>query len=335
MREPGRDLALEAIEAVLRERTGHLAGTVGAEVEEHHGVAVVHALVMAGEGLDELVAALVLLVVRLDALNRIRVGVTRLRDDVVGALDAFPAVIAVHRPVAAGYGRNAGVDTGVLGKRLEVLLERLDVAGTRMRIDVAAVHEAVEANLLHAMHGGKHGKHLAMTLHGVHATWGHKTQQVNGAADLRHVGHGMRERGVLLDGAVDDGVVDAGKLLEHDAARTDVQVANLGIAHLAGGKAHVLARSAERGVRVFFPKLVQEGLVGLVDGVVVARGREAEAVHDHQERGKMTLSHPYSPAFSTIAAKLSALREAPPTSAPSTSSFSRKPAMFSGLAEPP
>ena len=43
----------------------------------------------------------------------------------------------------------------------------------------------------------------------------------------------------------------------------------------------------------------------------------------------------YAMALLTIAAKLSALREAPPTSAPSTSSFSRKPAMFSGLAEPP
>ena len=44
---------------------------------------------------------------------------------------------------------------------------------------------------------------------------------------------------------------------------------------------------------------------------------------------------PYAIADFTMAAKLSALREAPPTSAPSTSSFSRKPAMFSGLAEPP
>ena len=43
----------------------------------------------------------------------------------------------------------------------------------------------------------------------------------------------------------------------------------------------------------------------------------------------------YAMALLTIAAKLSATREAPPTSAPSTSSFSRKPAMFSGLAEPP
>ena len=43
----------------------------------------------------------------------------------------------------------------------------------------------------------------------------------------------------------------------------------------------------------------------------------------------------YAMALLTMAAKLSATREAPPTSAPSTSSFSRKPAMFSGLAEPP
>ena len=48
----------------------------------------------------------------------------------------------------------------------------------------------------------------------------------------------------------------------------------------------------------------------------------------------LVLCH-YSAAFFTMAEKLSATSEAPPTSAPSTSSFSRKPAMFSGLAEPP
>ena len=37
----------------------------------------------------------------------------------------------------------------------------------------------------------------------------------------------------------------------------------------------------------------------------------------------------------TMAAKESALSDAPPTSAPSTSSFVRKPATLSGLAEPP
>ena len=42
----------------------------------------------------------------------------------------------------------------------------------------------------------------------------------------------------------------------------------------------------------------------------------------------------YMAAF-TMAAKLSALSEAPPTRAPSTSSFSRKPATLPGLAEPP
>ena len=47
-----------------------------------------------------------------------------------------------------------------------------------------------------------------------------------------------------------------------------------------------------------------------------------------------TCSRCYIAAF-TIAAKESALSDAPPTSAPSTSSFSRKPATLFGFAEPP
>ena len=56
-----------------------------------------------------------------------------------------------------------------------------------------------------------------------------------------NVVHGLDEDLVLLEGAVLDSVVDSRKLLEHDAARTDVEVTDLGVAHLAVGQADVLA----------------------------------------------------------------------------------------------
>ena len=63
----------------------------------------------------------------------------------------------------------------------------------------------------------------------------------------------------------------------------------------------------------------------------------------HRKRGARTSGRPLAclpcgwtyMAALTMAAKLSALSEAPPTRAPSTSSFSRKPATLPGLAEPP
>lgn len=148
--------------------------------------------------------------------------------------------------------------------------------------------------------------------------------------------HSLNEDLVLGNGAVLDSVIDARKLLEHDAAGTDVEVAHLGVAHLTVGKAHVLARSAERGVRVLLVQAIKEGRLGSSDGVLAIGRSQATAVHDDQECRKMTLCHmSYSPALTTIEAKSAALSEAPPTRAPSTSGLATSSAMLPGLAEPP
>ena len=89
--------------------------------------------------------------------------------------------------------------------------------------------------------------------------------------------HSLDEDLVLGDGAVLDGIVDARKLLEDDAAGTDIEVTHLGVAHLAIGKAHVLARSAERGVGVFLVQAIKEGRLGSGDGVLAIGRSQATA----------------------------------------------------------
>lgn len=106
-----------------------------------------------------------------------------------------------------------------------------------------------------------------------------------------NVVHGLDENLVLLDRAILDGVVDAGELLEHDAAGTNVEVADLGVAHLAVGQADVLARGAEGGMRILGVQTVDERRAGSAHGVVGSLGRKAETVHDTQECGKMMVSH--------------------------------------------
>ena len=108
-------LALKAVELLVREHAGHLTSAVGTEVEEDGRVALVDALVVGSEGLDELVAARVLLVVGLDAGNGVDIGIGRIDHDVVGTLDALPTVVAVHGPIAARNGGDASVATGLLG----------------------------------------------------------------------------------------------------------------------------------------------------------------------------------------------------------------------------
>ena len=206
-------------------------------------------------------------------------------------------------------------------------------AGARLGRDVAPVGEGVDADALDAALGRHLEQRLAVAHLGVDATVGDEAHDVEGAAVGDDAVHGLGEDLVGLEGAVLDRVVDQRERLVHDAAGTDVEVADLGVAHLAVGKADVLARGAERGGRVLLGQRVEEGPLGKRDRVLGAGGREAAAVHDDEEGGGANVTH-YIAAL-TIAANESALREAPPTRAPSTSSFSRKPATFSGLAEPP
>ena len=329
-------LALKAVELLVREHAGHLTSAVGTEVEEDGRVALVNALVVGSEGLDELVAARVLLVVGLDTGNGVDIGIGRVDHDVVGALDALPTVVAVHRPITTRDGGNASVATGLLGNLGQEGAELAHVASTGLRVDVAAIHEGVDTNGLDAMLGS----HLDQSLNVVHMRMNtaraHKAHEVESLAVSLDIVHSLDKNLVLGDGAILDGIVDARKLLEHDAAGTDVEVTHLGVAHLAVGKAHVLARSTERGVGVLLVQAIKEGRLGSGDGILAIGRSKAAAIHDNQECRKMTLCHmSYSPALTTIEAKSAALSEAPPTRAPSTSGLATSSAMLPGLAEPP
>ena len=194
----------------------------------------------------------------------------------------------------------------------------------------------MHANGLDAMLGSHLDQSLDVVHVGVNAARAHKAHKVKGLALGLDIIHSLDENLVLGNGSVLDGFVDARKLLEHDAAGTDVEVTHLGIAHLTVRKAHVLARSAERGVGILLIQAIEERRLGSGDGVLAVVRGQAAAVHDNQECRKMTLCHmTYSPALTTIEAKSAALSEAPPTRAPSTSGLATSSAMLPGLAEPP
>ena len=233
----------------------------------------------------------ILLVEGLDARDGVGLDVRCVDQHVVGALDALPTVVAVHGPIAAGDGSDARVAASLLGQVGQERGELGDVAGAGLRVDVAAVHEAVDANGLHAPLGCHGDERLAMALHGVHAAGAHEAHEVQGLAGGCTVVHRADEDLIGLEGAVLDGIVDARKLLEDDAAGANVEVADLGIAHLAIGQAHVLSGCAEGGVRVVGIQAVDERRVGRAHGVVGTLGRQTEAVHDAQQCGKVAVSH--------------------------------------------
>ena len=257
--------------------------------------------------LDELVGD-ALLVARPHRGDRVvRVLALALDDRVEGLLRPLPALVAVHRVVAAGDGRDP------LGGQLgEVVLGRV-------RRDVAAVGEGVDPGPL----GREPEQRLQVLDVRVHAAVRDEAEQVHVAAPVER----RLQRRVLEEGAVRDRAVDPLQVLVEHAARADRQVADLRVAHLAGRQADRLARGLDRRVRVLGPEPVEDRRLGELDRVPRARRRAAPAVED-DENYRLA-------AVRQIAVNDSTSSEAPPTSAPSTPSCESSSSAFSGLTEPP
>ncbi len=106
-----------------------------------------------------------------------------------------------------------------------------------------------------------------------------EAEQVDAAAAVER----RNERPVLEERAVLDRLVHAHQVLVEPAARTDRQVADLGVAHLAGWQAGRLAGRLQRRVRELVPEPVEDRRVGLLDRIPRARRRTAPAV-EHDQR---------------------------------------------------
>ena len=278
------------VEAGLEQLLGQLARAVGAEVEEDRAVAVLEPRAAVDhDRLDELVGD-ARVVACPDGGDRVG-GMRALaaHDGGVRALGSLPALVAVHRPVAPGHGRDPS--DRELG----------EVVGGRVGRDVAPVGEGVDPCLL----GREAEERLHVVDVRVDAAVRDETEEVNTIAPLE----GAAERVILEEGAVLDRLVHTHQILVEDAPGPDRQMADLRVPHLPRGESNRLAGGLEGRVRVLAPEPVEDGRVGELHGIPRPGRRAAPAVEDDER---------YE-AASQIAAKDSTSREAPPTSAPSTS----------------
>src|SRR5690606_17886692 len=98
--------------------------------------------------------------------------------------------------------------------------------------------------------------------------------------------------GVVDEAAVGDVLVDAGKALVNDAARAQVHVADLGVAHLAFRQADLQAGGVDQGVRAGGPETVPDRRVRHRDGVVPGFFTMTPAIQNQQQGGAFgVLSH--------------------------------------------
>ena len=210
------------VEAFLEQPLGELARAIGAKVEEYGCVPWTQPRPSCQhDWLDELVgrAALVALTHRLDRIVRLFAHSSTNR--VKGAIRPVPALVAVHRVVAAGDGGDPV--GGQLG----------EIVHGGVRRDVPAVGEGVDPGLL-----GREAEQGSQVVDvRVDTAVGDEAEQVHLVAALEC----RDERRILEEGAILDRLVHAHQVLVEDAAGTDRQVADLGVAHLPRRQADRLA----------------------------------------------------------------------------------------------
>ena len=274
-REPDDAPALEPLEVGIEHGGEDLAHAIGAEIDAKYAVAILHAGIVANDrGLDEFVALVMGVAVEHGGE---RIGETRalgVDHHVIGARDALPAIVAVHGPITTTDGGDAS--RGRQGRQ-----KSLDVLVGRARRRIASVGQRVN-EYRHASRGHEGGERRGMILMGVHAAGRDQPHDVASAVRGAQLFDEFAQSGDFGQTAALDRVRDARQVLHDDPTRADVQVANLGIAHLAARQSHVLAGCIEEGMGACIPEPGEGGRIGLTNGVVGALLAPAPAIEDHE-----------------------------------------------------
>lgn len=111
----------------------------------------------------------------------------------------------------------------------------------------------------------------------------HQPQNVTGTLAALQGFDQMADFGVGGEAAIGDGGVNARQFLHDHPAGTDIQVPDLGIAHLSLGQADLFGGGIEQAVRCLGHQAIPDRCVGQADGVVVRRRTVAPAVEDAQD----------------------------------------------------
>ena len=248
--ELGNPRPAKAGERGAGERARDLPRPVGAEVHEHDDVAVAHGRGLAGGiddggGLDEFVV----FAARVGGLERLRDRGWRRRArvpstrSVVRLGHALPVLVAVHRVVAADDRRDARARIACAN-----LVHERERSRRAARRRIAAVQKGVHENLRDAGRGGEvdHGRDLPLVA--VHAARRQEPHHVQRAMAVARGVDRAIENGIGRELAGFDRVIDPREVLVDDAAGADVEVPDLGVAHLPVRQSHAQLGGVDRRV---------------------------------------------------------------------------------------
>jgi hypothetical protein len=117
----------------------------------------------------------------------------------------------------------------------------------------------------------------------MHAAVGEAAHQVQLLVVPLRVPCGADELVVLEKGSILNGVRDAEDFLVDDAARPQIYVTDLRVAHLPLRQAHAQARGSEDAMGILVKQAVHEGRIRRVDGAYGRVLRDAPAVEDEEK----------------------------------------------------
>ena len=172
---------------------------------------------------------------------------------------------------------------------LELFFEGLEIGLAAGGRGVASVGDGVNEDVGDTGVFGGVGEGDEVVEVAVDTAVGHEAEEVE--AGMAGLGEGVlkgRDGGELI---LADGLLDAGEVLVDDSAGAEVEVADLGVAHLSLGEADVFAAGGEGGLGVGLVEVLMEGGFCEQGGVAVGFGlREAAginppAITDDQNNG--------------------------------------------------
>ena len=176
-----------------------------------------------------------------------------------------------------------------------MLLQRARKAHAAFGVRVAAVHDAVHPHG-HARTGGHIADGFQMPDMAVHAAVREQARQMQPAAALFDRFQQPIEHRVGGKGAVLQGHVDTRHVLVDHAPGPDVQVAHLGIAHVAFRQAHGPARGRQLRMRATSVEVVQIGSGREIRRIAGSGRGQAPAVKNQQQGGGHAEASPPGPA---------------------------------------
>jgi len=260
-----------------------ISRAVGAEVHEYHHVAVLHAhRLRAGRddgcGLDKLIVFVAGVGRRQSRFRTFRLEF-RLApgEQVIAGLDAQPALVAVHDEVAADNGGDL--------PHLELVALFLESAQIELRASwrrVATIEESVQVDFLHPGAGGQFEHGVDVCFVAMHAAIGEQSQYVQCLAVASRGFRCLGQGGIGEEMAAADGAIDAGEFLVDDTAGADVEVADLGVAHLSARQSHRRFGRIDGGVGAGLPEFIPVGFVRAGDGIVILAFAATESIQNNE-----------------------------------------------------